>query len=201
MKWIYGAVVGGLCAVLFVGAPGIASAQGVSGDVDAERAALIERVAQLTETLAKLKQAQSSGIRVVIVPVWQGEERNISISSIRLLRKDEESSGETLSVYAKTSTHGFSQIVGENTAYEVYLYEHRDGRTIKLSSEPVAVGTFLVPPARGTVEFRAKLDESVFEGLAAGTELKAEVRIDTDRRIDERNEQDNKKMSLVWVLE
>lgn len=195
-------VVGGMCAMLIVGMPQSASAEVVVAGADSERAALLERIAELKAELARL-QGETSGIRVALVPVWNGEERNLSLSSIRLVRKDDEDDarGETLAIRVKSGKEGFPRIMGENARYEVYLYEVRGTREIKVSSDLVAEGSFLVPYARGTVEFRAKLGAAIFDDLVAGTEVRAEVYVDADRRIDETNERDNKKMSPVWTLE
>lgn len=189
-----------VCGIGFVFSPATAAAEVTLSSREAQIAELKAQVAELQ--LKLLKNGVSSGISVSITPVWTGEDRNIAVSSLRLVRKDEGApEGETLMIRVKSGKEGFSRITGEVASYEVYLYEVRGTRIIKISSEPVAEGKFLVPYARGTVEFRAKLDGSVFEGLDAGTELKAEVRIDSNRQIDETSERDNKKMSPVWVLE
>ena len=201
MKWIYTLVVGGMCGALVIGMPQKASAEVTVAGAESERAALLERIVELKAELERL-QGKTSGIRVALVPLWDGEERNISLSSIRLVRKDEDTShGETLVIRVASGKEGFPRITGEHAQYEVYLYEVRGSRELKVSSDPVSEGRFLVPYARGTVEFRAKLDESIFEDLAAGTEVRAEVYIDADRQIKETNERDNKKMSPVWTLE
>ncbi len=194
-------VVGGMCAALMIGMPHTASAEVMVAEAGGERTALLERIAELKAELARL-QGEVSGIRVALVPVWNGEDRNLSLSSLRLVSKDDEDDAraETLIIRVKSGAEGFSRMTGEHARYEVYLYEVRGTRNLKISNEPVAEGNFLVPYARGTVEFRVKLDESIFEEVSQGAELKAEVRIDTDRQIEETNEQDNKKMSPAWTL-
>lgn len=194
-------VVGGMCAALMIGMPHTASAEVMVAEAGGERVALLERIAELKAELARL-QGEVSGIRVALVPVWNGEDRNLSLSSLRLVSKDDEDDAraETLIIRVKSGAEGFSRMTGEHARYEVYLYEVRGTRNLKISNEPVAEGNFLVPYARGTVEFRVKLDESIFEEVSQGAELKAEVRIDTDRQIEETNEQDNKKMSPAWTL-
>lgn len=194
-------VVGGMCAALMIGMPHTASAEVMVAEAGGERTALLERIAELKAELARL-QGEVSGIRVALVPVWNGEDRNLSLSSLRLVSKDDEDDAraETLIIRVKSGAEGFSRMTGEYARYEVYLYEVRGTRNLKISNEPVAEGNFLVPYARGTVEFRVKLDESIFEEVSQGAELKAEVRIDTDRQIEETNEQDNKKMSPAWTL-
>lgn len=194
-------VVGGMCAALMIGMPHTASAEVMVAEAGGERTALLERIAELKAELARL-QGEVSGIRVALVPVWNGEDRNLSLSSLRLVSKDDEDDAraETLIIRVKSGAEGFSRMTGEHARYEVYLYEVRGTRNLKISNEPVAEGNFLVPYAHGTVEFRVKLDESIFEEVSQGAELKAEVRIDTDRQIEETNEQDNKKMSPAWTL-